>query len=44
MTASTGDIQAHLGEGAKFWMSVLTELRNRGIPIGRESPRTSNSF
>ena len=21
------------GEGAKFWMSVLTDLRNRGVPV-----------
>ncbi len=25
-------IWVHTGEGAKFWLGVLTELRNRGVP------------
>lgn len=28
------------GEGAKFWMSVLTELRNRGVPACRPARLT----
>lgn len=23
--------RAHRGEGAKFWLAMLTELRNRGV-------------